>query len=79
MYNYVRKGTVGTGAQQASALDIYPFLWGDLKKYSYFQTLVQYEFIHDLFLKLSYQQNDLSQQNLSSNKKIFSFALNYSF
>lgn len=79
IYNYVRKGTVGTGVQQADFKDIYPFLWGDLKKYSYFQTLLQYEFIHDLFFKLSYQHNDLNQQNVSSNKKIFSFALNYSF
>lgn len=79
IYNYIRKGTVGTGVQQADFKDKYPFLWGDLKKYSYFQTLLQYEFIHDLFFKISYQNNQEENKGVSKNNRNISMAINYSF
>ncbi|MEA5139295.1 capsule assembly Wzi family protein [Arcicella rigui] len=73
-YNYVRKGTVGTGVQQASAQDIYPFLWGNVNKYSYFQTSIQYEPIHDFFVRINYKIEN--QSGITSvNNNYFSTSL----
>ncbi len=78
MYNYIRKGNVGSGVQQISSQDIYPFLWGNVNKYSYFQTSIQYEPIHDLFFKLNFRSENQSGV-ASINNNFFTTSINFGF
>jgi len=78
---YIRKGEAGTLIQQYSQPQP-PFLFGLRNNFSYFGFSASYEFIHELFVKLDFQQikneaqqSDLSFINKSSNQ--FNFAIYY--
>ncbi|MBK6913429.1 MAG: hypothetical protein IPH11_07115 [Ignavibacteriales bacterium] len=78
---YIRKGEAGTLIQQYSQPQP-PFLFGLRNNFSYFGFSASYEFIHELFAKLDFQQtkneaqqSDLSFINKSTNQ--FSFAVYY--
>jgi hypothetical protein len=78
---YIRKGEAGTLIQQYSQPQP-PFLFGLRNNFSYFGFSASYEFIHELFAKLDFQQtkieaqqSDLSFINNSTNQ--FSFAVYY--
>lgn len=79
LYNYIRKGTVGSGLEQYDFKTNRPFLWGSLRKYDYFQAQVQYEFKHDLFFKLSYSGGNNTNITTNDKSNSLSMAVNYSF
>jgi hypothetical protein len=82
IYQFVRKGTVGTGEQQVfDNKYIYPFLWGDIQNYTTFESQLNYEFIHDLFAQIKYSHTDnYNTRTLSSNlSDQFSLGLTYGF
>ncbi|MEA5257725.1 capsule assembly Wzi family protein [Arcicella aquatica] len=79
IYNYIRKGAIGSGAQQTDFTTSYPFLWGINNKYSYLQAQLQYEFIHDLFLRVNYQSDNNPSVTTTEKNSSISMAINYSF
>jgi hypothetical protein len=78
-YEFIQKGAVGTGLQQTSNQDIFPFLWGKVKAYSNFQMQVQYEYLHDLFVRFAYKNQYISGTRPFQNQDTLSFGLNYGF
>ncbi len=79
MYNYIRKGAIGSGQQQTDFKTNYPFLWGTQRKYDFVQAQVQYEFVHDLFFKLNFLSGNNTNTISNTNSKSFSMSVNYSF
>ncbi|MDR6564788.1 MULTISPECIES: capsule assembly Wzi family protein [unclassified Arcicella] len=79
IYNYIRKGAIGSGAQQTDFTTSYPFLWGTNNKYSYVQAQIQYEFIHDLFFRVNYQSDNNPSVTTTEKNSSISMAINYSF
>lgn len=79
IYEYIRKGTVGSGLQQASSLNIYPFLWGDVKEYSNFHTRLQYELSTDLFFTMNCKFENIKNAGVTKNNNTITFGINYGF
>ena len=78
---YIRKGEAGTVDDQYTQPQP-PFLFGLRTNYTYLGTMIKYEFMHELFLRIRYQYMKTSQQqeNLSFIDKTvneFHFAIYY--
>jgi len=78
---YIRKGESGNIKDQSEQPQP-PFLFGLRNNYTYFGTMVKYEFIHELFVRVRYQYTKTSEQleDLSfTNKSLneFAFAVYY--
>jgi hypothetical protein len=80
-YDYIRKGH----APQLGELLYQPgqtFLYGLRTNYSFINTLISYEFIHDLFIKVGYNREMIEKEVASGvinkvNDNYFTFSLNY--
>ncbi|MFY7887392.1 MAG: capsule assembly Wzi family protein [Spirosomataceae bacterium] len=79
IYEYIRKGTEGSGLQQTSSQNIYPFLWGSVKEYSDFQARLQYELTHDLFITLNSKFENIKSEDKVRRMYNFSCGINYGF
>lgn len=79
IYEYIRKGTEGSGLQQISFQNIYPFLWGSVKEYSDFQARLQYELTHDLFITLNSKFENIKSEDKVRRMYNFSCGINYGF
>lgn len=66
---YIRKGEEGTLEQQYQTQPQPPFLFGLRTNYTYLGAEVSYEFIHELFAKLSVQTRETSEEQESGNFK----------
>ncbi|MDI9872485.1 capsule assembly Wzi family protein [Flectobacillus roseus] len=81
-YQFTRKGTEGSSAQQiADNRNLYPFLWGDVTNYTAFSVRLQYEPVHDLFLRFGYNHDDkyIINQNSSNLQDKLYFSINFGF
>lgn len=82
IYEYIRKGTVGSAIQQVyDNKELFPFLWGDVRKIHEFQVKAQYEILHDLFVSMKYsnQYIESPQYNNNTTNDVFSIGLNFGF
>ncbi len=60
-YQYIRKGDEGQIIQQYTQPQP-PFLFGLRNNYSYFGTEAKWEIVHELFARIKYQSNKISNQ-----------------
>ncbi|NBA78788.1 hypothetical protein GOQ04_24760 [Emticicia sp. ODNR4P] len=82
LYYFIRKGSVGSGAQQVfDDRNKFPFLWGEVTNYTKLQMSLQYELIHDLFIRFGYNHSDIfnTKTNNSNLSDSVYFGLNFGF
>lgn len=75
-YRFIRKGTVGDGVGQQDTNLQSNILWGQVKYLESIEAYLNFEIIHDLFLKFGYQHLTYTKKQNQNN---VSFSLNYGF
>ncbi|WP_435354433.1 capsule assembly Wzi family protein [Emticicia sp. SJ17W-69] len=79
-YRLIRKGTVGNGIGQQDLSLKSDFLWGQKKYLQSIEVYLNYEIIHDLFVKMGYQNLNYDGSFIQTpTKNIFSLSTNYGF
>lgn len=76
LYRFIRKGTIGDGVGQQDTSLKSNFLWGQTKSLQVIEANINYEIIHDLFVKFGYQNSTYISKQKQNN---LSFSLNYGF